>query len=65
MSDAWQPIATAPKDGTAILICLRTGYLPVRLVSWEEGFWEEPYGSRIKMGVRFWQPLPTPPEYQP
>ena len=61
----WQPIETAPKDGTHILA------LPVLLdvacvVSWKgdgiAGFWRLPMTDKVSpYHPRYWQPLPSPP----
>lgn len=72
MSD-WQPIETAPKDGTCILVwSAEPGYECVELVSWAE---DEPFGtaktwatqsegpgySHEVESVTHWMPLPAPP----
>ena len=74
----WQPIETAPRDGTSILI-----YLPqstrqnVREASWamiyedapiEHCYWMTPVGPTgrgytiLETGVTHWMPMPPPPE---
>ncbi|MBO1748920.1 Lar family restriction alleviation protein [Stenotrophomonas indicatrix] len=69
----WQPIETAPKDGTAILACYArhyetNGFLPIA-VRWrayhpnargnEE--WRDHSGAKVR-AITHWQPLPAPPE---
>ena len=63
----WQPIETAPKDGTSILVC--GGVLScVDMVSWQggkkRGGWHTEDGSCILHGGFFdyWMPLPDPPK---
>lgn len=69
----WQPIATAPKDGTEIL-----GALPYhgrydkedfarRIISWDKdgrGWYDEIEDSYHVHpdSVRYWCPLPAPPD---
>ena len=67
----WQPMSTAPKDGTRILIASGP---EVYTVLWYEGIWcvednkNEPYpfrGYRDNDGPyapRGWMPLPEPPQ---
>jgi hypothetical protein len=57
----WQPIESAPKDGTEIL-----GYTPgfggiVEVVKWNENdsIWE--YAGEYSMAATHWMPLPLPP----
>ena len=72
MSDAWQPIETAPKDGTAIL-----GYTtadipcannpPIALIRYFEdgfprGWWGATGDSIILRHPTHWMPLPAAPE---
>lgn len=64
----WQPIATAPKDGTAFL-----GWSPygkwMQLFSWTPGYRGSYWASETCMGVTWdrnhqpthWMPLPDPP----
>jgi hypothetical protein len=66
---AWQPIETAPKDGTELLLHCEYGSLV--LGAWQE--WEEVTGPKegwLDNGEGFtltpthWMPLPAPPEAQ-
>lgn len=71
----WQPIATAPKDGTAILAYGRYNQEPVTVrfigKQWEPVYdrssivqYMSDFGTDYKDHeiVEVWQPLPTPPE---
>lgn len=62
MSDSsWQPIDTAPKDGTDILAYLGKGRVGV--VCW----WDSPpgwYSMKSAEQPTHWKPLPAPPEVQ-
>lgn len=66
----WQPIETAPKDGTLVLICERGGRRQV--AKWCEGDWGAPPcwwvqltgrgpESYPTLDVTHWMPLPPPP----
>ena len=65
----WQPIETAPKDGTVILVCGNNarGVYYVTDAKWSCGAWclfdcaedSHTYPSDYHT---HWQPLPTPPE---
>lgn len=62
----WQPIETAPKDGTEILAWDGQGQATV---SWKNGRWSLVYaGWRAEDGdfdaAINWQPLPAPPEVE-
>lgn len=57
-SSGWQPIETAPRDGTPILI-------PGGMAIWSNGGWQSitgiAYPGRpIEWPVTHWMPLPTP-----
>jgi hypothetical protein len=57
----WQPIETAPKDGTVVLAC-EIDYYPESVASanFESGsWWWHMEGSRAT--PTHWQPLPPPP----
>jgi hypothetical protein len=58
--NGWQPIETAPKDGTTIIV---SG----GIAHWHEGAWKtltgyEYPGRLIQWKVTQWMPLPAPPE---
>lgn len=58
----WQPIETAPKDGTIILVPGGIAYWPPLFNEWRS-ITAEPYPGRpIEWDVRYWRPLPAPPE---
>lgn len=72
-SDKWQPIETAPKDGTWIMIYEPYGGgqnvdLTHWIASWgdyghDEG-WIDQDDALVTRNPTHWQPLPTPPEGQ-
>jgi hypothetical protein len=71
----WQPIETAPKDGTYILVAWTEW--PIQLVTRfthyhnldsgdvtiYPGFWQSPAGGALKTPTH-WMPLPDPPAEQ-
>jgi hypothetical protein len=66
----WQPIETAPKDGTTILgadFCSFTNQWNISTVSWD-GAWSlvitGAYAEDDKWNPTHWMPLPTPPEQE-
>lgn len=64
----WQPMETAPKDGTKIagsLIYRWTAYKPqARKIGYPEGRWQRwnGYGWENAEPPEYWMPLPPPPE---
>ncbi|MET3929522.1 hypothetical protein ABIE51_001409 [Lysobacter sp. OAE881] len=63
---SWQPIETAPKDGTTIIIAYSLGGQHVETAWWDgEGWaynWHEYDGTSYVKDVTHWQPLPAPPK---
>lgn len=59
---AWQPMATAPKDGRPVL-----AYLPKSVHGDAETFidWFDAENGGWCEGMIVWRPLPTPPESAP
>lgn len=65
MSNDWQPIETAPKDGSLILIYAKRGQaigfwddcwkIDLEFVEWEGAAWGTIYNPT------HWMPLPEPP----
>jgi hypothetical protein len=60
----WQPIETAPKDGTEILVW-RKGWLYPHNALWQEfdegGSFENPFTDDFMDPPSHWMPLPAPP----
>lgn len=75
----WQPIETAPRDGTEILgIYLCSGFADYSIVRWINGDWrgfcDGEHSVRSQSGsetnyhepfLTHWMPLPSPPEDKP
>lgn len=59
---SWQPIETAPKDGTWVLICTKDDVFEA---AWVKGLNDEDYCWRFvdfsPHNPTHWQPLPDPP----
>ena len=64
MSD-WQPISTAPKDGTTILVVFDGKLVVAKYVEcsspWKWAEWDEEKGSFNERWVTHWMPIPAPP----
>lgn len=70
----WQPIETAPKDGTRILVATKYG---IEVAEWEErapqwgvvpawiGMGLSTYEEDRELTPTHWMPLPPPPETKP
>ena len=67
----WQPIETAPRDGTEILLYVGTLCHDYGVAWWNGEWWEmgsrECAGMKDRFDVEFgapthWMPLPEPPE---
>ena len=66
----WQPIATAPKDGTEYLACDESGKEQIVISQpphHEKGFWEKDKdgrwcGSACNNNYHYWHHLPSPPQ---
>jgi len=63
----WQPIETAPRDGTSVLVYSSkwfpgTNDCDIAFVAF--GVWETLEGMR-NMNPTHWMPLPSPPEVKP
>lgn len=62
----WQPIETAPKDGTKFFACgLKYNFWPPKSVEYHtaDHLWMDSWGCEYDLD-RFthWMPLPTPPQ---
>ena len=66
----WQPIETAPKDGSAILIVAHASRF-ITVICWDAEFkknypWVSQEGECYAEGFpAYWMPLPKPPEMNP
>lgn len=66
----WQPIATAPKDGTRILVpypvfknnSLTPDHHVIYTVRWEGVGWVSDFAWMLHEDPTRWMPLPAPPE---
>lgn len=66
-ANEWQPIETAPRDGTDILVCCGPDFDPMfGVAAWRNDtdgwfIWWDTSG-KIVTWPEFWMPLPLPPE---
>jgi hypothetical protein len=66
---SWQPIETAPRDGSDILLICNTAYTPEASIGWwSADGWrhysrpeEKWHGGVVKWFPTHWMPLPAPP----
>lgn len=61
--DGWQPIDTAPKDGTWMLTCRQNDTDSVRIAQWRaEGWCDDGDGYTIdeRHWPTHWMPMPDP-----
>ena len=59
----WQPIDTAPKDGTLVVVYDGDPGCPIEMARYFEdnsGWFDDAHGFRLK--PTYWQPLPEPPQ---
>ena len=61
----WQPIETAPKDGTNVLLCA-DGYVEIGFWlpnphTWNDGAWWVEGGQITARNTTHWMPLPKAP----
>ena len=70
----WQPIETAPKDGTYFIgfwpsmskQCVdHKGQFRTRWTGWGNGYWEADALGRPVQGPTHWMPLPASPVDEP
>lgn len=63
---SWQPISTAPRDGTEVLLAVPAyGRGPERVVSfgwWEDGAWRDAGYENELYSPTHWTPVPAPPQ---
>lgn len=64
----WQPISTAPKDGTSVIIAAQSGCVGEAEFQdgswWWAGWYEESWAVPVEKengAVTHWMPLPAPP----
>jgi uncharacterized protein DUF551 len=62
----WQPISTAPKDGTRVLVCkpIKTGSpkkYGIYISRWNGLYWAAVNPAIYQNGPTHWMPLPLPP----
>ena len=64
MNNNWQPISTAPKDGTPFLGIGFHSMGSYQLVTCYStaGEWIDTAGAGVPYDPEFWQPLPEPPQ---
>lgn len=65
--DGWQPMETAPRDRTAIILALKGGRVTVghwldnSKTQWPWQGWSTDAGPMTEPKVTHWRPLPSPP----
>jgi len=57
----WQPIETAPKDGSDVLLCTDKGVHVIGKRNKHLHIWVERDGRETPRTITHWMPLPPPP----
>lgn len=63
----WQPIESAPKDGTVILLYwppvayAKKTWGTIRMGAWNGSAWKLEMAGHFRVDCTHWQPLPDPP----
>ena len=65
-AERWQPIETAPKDGSRLLVTRApfTGKAPYKIVWWSSSTpkgWRWRLSKLVRFNPTHWMPLPEPP----
>lgn len=58
----WQPISSAPRDGTLVILWSRIGPGGADLYYRANGVWNSPRGFLSDGDATHWMPLPPPPK---
>lgn len=59
----WQPMETAPKDGTSIIAFVPGFGMGAMVLFWLDHYWREPaQHMALKRDPSHWMPLPEPPK---
>ncbi len=60
----WQPIESAPRDGTRILVFIDSHFSFTTVARWDDDkdCWKSAWDDQSVYAVAYWQPLPQPPE---
>lgn len=61
-TDKWQPIETAPKDGTKFLAWRRHSTIPIIVFYNEDYDQYECNDGHLVFSLTHWMPLPAPPK---
>lgn len=61
----WQPIETAPKDGSWIIVASTHNRYYLAAVQWNDDYWwdvnEANHNDPMDYAATHWQPFPDPP----
>jgi hypothetical protein len=64
--EGWQPIETAPKDGTPVLLAHGKAHRHVSFCTFSDGCWYQCWdGEVISRNITHWMPLPPAPAVSP
>lgn len=55
----WQPIESAPKDGTSVLLADHDSFI---IGFWNGSAWDDGDFNSYMSGFTHWMPLPSPPK---
>ena len=62
LTEQWQQMESAPKDGSTIIGWTDTGHF-VRRLAWSDGSWVNDKGIELGFTLIAWMPMPEPPSW--